>query len=138
MSDINLLAVLAATVAQFVVGYTWYGPIFGKFWGKIHGFDKLPKAKQKEMMAEMGPWYGAQLLVTILTAFVVVKLSVLFPDYSLYTLVSLIWIGFLVPAQASNAIFGGTETKWMLKKIAVQSFGSLACLLVAVAVVQLF
>lgn len=138
MSDINLLAVLAATVAQFAVGYTWYGPIFGKLWGKMHGFDKLPKAKQQEMMAEMGPWYGAQLLVTILTAFVVVKLSVLFPDYSLYTLVSLIWIGFLVPAQASNAIFGGTETKWMLKKIVVQSFGSLACLLVAVAVVQLF
>jgi hypothetical protein len=32
MADINLVAVLVATVAVFVIGGPWYGPLFGKAW----------------------------------------------------------------------------------------------------------
>lgn len=31
-TSLNWLAILAATVASFVLGYFWYGPIFGKAW----------------------------------------------------------------------------------------------------------
>ncbi len=31
-TSLNWLAILAATVASFVLGYLWYGPIFGKAW----------------------------------------------------------------------------------------------------------
>ena len=32
MSNINFLAVIAATLSTFVVGWLWYGPLFGGAW----------------------------------------------------------------------------------------------------------
>lgn len=135
--DVNYAAVLLATVAQFAVGAIWYMPLFGKLWGEIHGFDKLTKKQQKEMQSKMGPYYGAQLFVTFLTAFVLAKFLVMSPDYSPYALGLMCWVGFLLPANVSSVIFGGTEPKWMAKKMAVMAGGSLACTIIAVAVLSL-
>lgn len=136
MLGVSLTAVLLATVAQFVVGMVWYMPLFGKLWGKMHGFDGLSKDKQKEKQSQMGPYYAAQLLVTILTAFVLAKLLALAPDYSPYKMAGLVWLGIALPANVSAVIFGGTEGKWVLKKIAVMAGGSLACLVMAVLVIS--
>lgn len=138
MSDNNLLAVLAATVGQFAVGAVWYMPLFGKLWGKMHDFDKISKAKQDEMRAKMGPYYGVQFLATVLTAYVLSKMMEMLPNYSGYSLAVVLWLGFVVPTQVAGVIFGGTDEKWMVKKILVQAFGSLACLLVAVAILNMF
>lgn len=127
---------LLATVAQFVVGMVWYMPLFGKLWGKMHGFDGLSKEKQKEKMRQMGPYYVVQLFVTILTAFVLAKLLALAPDYSPYKMAGLVWLGIAFPANVSAVIFGGTDGKWVLKKIAVMAGGSLVCLVAAVLVIS--
>lgn len=136
--EVNLLAILAASVAQFAFGAVWYMPLFGKLWGDMHDFDKVPKAKQEQMKAEMGPYYGLQFLVTVLTTFVLAKFILLLPDYSGYVLAFWLWAGFVVPVEVSSVIFGGTESKWIAKKIAVTSFGALGCLLLAVAVLNFF
>lgn len=39
MGDINLLAVFLGALAFFVVGAIWYGPLFGKAWKDLVGFD---------------------------------------------------------------------------------------------------
>lgn len=134
--SINYLSIVLATAAQFVVGAIWYMPLFGKLWGQIHGFDKLGEKEQKEMQAKMAPYYIVQILVTFLTAFILAKLLVMLPDYSPYALGLMCWVGFLLPANISSVIFGGTETKWMAKKAAVMAGGSLACTIVAVAVLS--
>ena len=36
-SGLNWLAILAATVAAFVLGWLWYGPLFGQAWLKAIG-----------------------------------------------------------------------------------------------------
>ena len=135
--NVNYLAVVLATTAQFAVGAIWYMPLFGELWGKIHGFDKFSKEEQKEMQAKMGPYYAAQIFVTFLTALVLAKLLVVLPDYSPYALGLMCWVGFLLPANVSSVIFGGTEPKWMAKKMAVMAGGSLICTVVAVAVLSL-
>ncbi|NJK71361.1 DUF1761 domain-containing protein [Candidatus Gracilibacteria bacterium] len=38
--DVNLVAVLVTTVLSFVVGYLWYGPIFGKAWMENKGLTE--------------------------------------------------------------------------------------------------
>lgn len=38
VSNINLLAVLVATLSTFLVGWIWYGPLFGKAWINAVGF----------------------------------------------------------------------------------------------------
>lgn len=136
--EINLWAVLLATVGQFAFGMFWYMPVFGNLWGKMHGFDKLSKTQQKEMASKMGPIYGLQFLVSVFTAFALAKLMVLLPGYSPYTLALLVWFGFVVPIQFSDIAFGGTDQKWLSKKLAVVAFGSLGALFVAVTILGLF
>lgn len=134
MTGSYIVAILLASVAEFVVGAIWYMPLFGNLWGKIHGFDKQPKATQKEMQASMMPFLVGQFLVTLVTTVVLAKLIMMLPSYNPYTLAVTSWIGFVVPTQVSAVIFGGTEGKWVTTKIAVMAFGSLACLLTAVFV----
>lgn len=137
MSDVNIGAVVAATVAMFVVGAVWYMGLFAKKWGEIHGFDKLDKKTQKEMQAKMGPYYFAQIVVTVFSAFVLAKLIGLLPGYSVYTLALLVWFGFVLPTQVSAVIFGGTEPKWITQKISIMAGEALAHLLVAAWVISM-
>ncbi len=136
--QINYLAILLATVVQFIIGAIWYSVLFGKLWGKIHGFDKLPKEVQQQMMKAMGPFYGLQALMTLLTSFVLAIFITYLPDWNPYAMAGFFWIGFIVPAQVSAVIFGGTEGKWILKKIAVQAGAALLCLEAAAAIIYFF
>ena len=136
MEEVDVMVVVLAAVAMFVVGAAWYMGLFAKIWGEIHGFDKLSKEKQKEMQAKMGPYYGAQVVVTLITAFVLAKLIVMLPAESPYAIAFMVWAGFTLPAQVSAVIFGGSEPKWVVKKIAIMASGSLAPLLVAAAILS--
>jgi hypothetical protein len=136
--EINIWAVIVATIVQFIIGMVWYTPIFGKVWGEIHGFDKLSKEKQKEMEKEMGPWYGVQLAMTVITTIVFAKTLTMLPDNSPYALAAMLWLGFMLPAQVSSILFGGTEPKNIVKKSLIMVGGSLACLLGAAVVFSLF
>lgn len=131
------MKILMATALQYVCGAVWYSLLFGKLWGKIHGFDKLSKDVQDKMMKEMGPYYVAQLLVTVMTTVVLAILIANLPrNWNAFQMAAMLWAGFVVPTQASAVIFGGTETKWMLRKIAVQAGASLLCLMIASAVLR--
>lgn len=133
---INYLAVLVASIAQFIVGAVWYMPLFGNLWGKIHGFDKLSKAEQKEAQKQMMPLLLVQFVVTVITTVVLAKFIVLLPTYSALSLALMIWIGFFVPVQVAGVIFGGTDPKWVVKKVLVMSGASLVCLVVAAAILN--
>ena len=134
--ELNYLAVLIATVAQFICGAIWYSAFFGKLWGKMHGFDKLSKEVQQKMMKSMGPIYGVQFLVTLVTSFVLAIFLYYQPEWNPYAMAGFFWIGFVVPTQVSSVIFGGTESKWIVKKIAVQAGCSLLCLEVAATILH--
>lgn len=41
--EINYVAILIAVVANFILGFIWYTPLFGKVWGKEMGFDMTQK-----------------------------------------------------------------------------------------------
>jgi hypothetical protein len=38
--SINYLAVIVAALSSFIVGWIWYGPLFGKSWMRLHGFTE--------------------------------------------------------------------------------------------------
>jgi hypothetical protein len=38
--NINYLAVIVAALSSFMVGWIWYGPLFGKIWMRLHGFTE--------------------------------------------------------------------------------------------------
>lgn len=47
--QINIIAVLVATVANFIFGFLWYTPLFGKVWAREQGFDTNMKVTPGEM-----------------------------------------------------------------------------------------
>lgn len=136
--DLNYLAIIVATVLDFVAGAIWFGPIFGKQWGKVHGFDKLPKAEQDRLMKSMGPLYGVQALVTLVTVFVLAIFIAYQPSWNAYAMAAFFWIGFVVPTQISAVIFSNTEKKYMFPKVAMQAGGSIIFLEIAAAVLHLW
>ena len=51
--EINYLAIVIAVVANFILGFLWYTPLFGKAWGKEMGFDMTQKPPAGALMKGM-------------------------------------------------------------------------------------
>lgn len=136
--EVNIVAVIVATVAMFGVGALWYMVLFSKQWAKMHGMDKMTDKEMKEMSAKMGPYYGLQLLMTIVSAWVLAYLMSLLPNVAPMLVAVLVWLGFVLPADVSGVIFGGTNTKDMFPKIAIQAGEALLRLVVAAWIISLF
>ena len=135
--EVNYVAILVASLLQFMFGAGWYTPVFGKLWGKIHGFDKVPKEKQQEMMKSMVPLLGMQFLVTIVTTVVLaVLLAGTTSSWSAFELAGLCWLGFIVPTQVGAVLFGGTEPRWVVTKIFIMAGAALGCMMIAAGVLS--
>lgn len=89
---VNYTAVLVAAVASFIIGWLWYGPIFGKQW------MKLRKQDPATMTGEM-PWslMAGEFVLTVITAFVLAHFAVLFGATTAASALQLAfwaWLGF--------------------------------------------
>lgn len=51
--QINILAVIIAVVANFILGFLWYTPLFGKVWGREMGFDMDKKPSSSALIKGM-------------------------------------------------------------------------------------
>ncbi len=90
------------------------------------------------MRSKMAPLLIAQFVVTFATSFIFVLLmGTVSSDWNPYGLAGHLWLGFVVPTQVSAVLFGGTPSQWIVKKIAIMAFGSLACLQALALVVDL-
>jgi len=135
--QLDYFAIFAASLLQFLFGAVWYTPVFGKKWGQIHGFDKVPKEEQEKMMKKMGPLLATQFVVTVVTTVVLAMFMTALPsDWNPYGIAAFFWIGFIVPTEVSAVIFGGTEPKWICTKLSIMAGGSLGCMMIAAAVLH--
>jgi hypothetical protein len=130
--NFDIVAILVASIAQFIIGAIWYMPLFGGLWGRIHGFDiKSPEA-QKEMQKGMMPLLAVQFIITVVMTFVLaIVLGAMPASWNAYGMALHLWLGFIVPTQIGAVIFGGTEPKWVVKKIAVMAGAALVNILAA-------
>lgn len=114
--DVNYLAVLLAAVASMVLGFAWYSSyLLGKPWMKASGYtaETLKKAQN-----EMGMLYGVSFVLALLTAYVLYHIMVMSENYFHYDMLQTgltsafwIWLGFVMPVQATGEIFGGKNWK---------------------------
>ncbi len=61
---INIIAVLLATLGFMVVGFLWYGPLFGKRWMALNGFTG-ESMKDTNMAVVMGKGITNSLVAAI-------------------------------------------------------------------------
>ncbi|MGJ4745064.1 DUF1761 domain-containing protein [Leptospira sp. SA-E8] len=62
---LNYLAILVGVLANVVIGFLWFGPIFGKVWAKEMGYENM-EPDTKSMMKSM----GIMIIGSFLTAYV--------------------------------------------------------------------
>jgi hypothetical protein len=114
--EVNYLSVVAAAVSSMALGFLWYSHIlFGKMWIKEKG---LTAESLKENQKGMAPLYGLSVFLGLVTAYVlyhVMSLSLAFYDYPLLstglTSAFWMWLGFVMPVQATGTIFGNKNWK---------------------------
>ena len=112
-STINWLAILVASVAGFLVGGIWYGPLFGKAWMKEVGITEEDIQAAKNKMAKT---YS---ITWVLTLIIAVNLGFFFNDPSIDGTFGAIYgfatgFGFMAMAIAVNALFEGKSLKYIL------------------------
>src|ERR1051326_6187094 len=64
MPHINYWAVLVAAIVNFVLGWLWYGPLFGKPWAKMVGMDMSKKPPMASMVKSMLLMFIGSLLMS--------------------------------------------------------------------------
>jgi hypothetical protein len=114
--EVNYLAVLFAAVASMVVGFLWYGPmLFAKPWMKLMG---LTPERIKENQKEMTKMYMLSFVVALVTAFVLFHVMTMSRNFYNYaplvtglTSAFWMWLGFVMPVQLTDVIFGGKQWK---------------------------
>lgn len=95
LSSINLWAVLIAALSAFVVGWLWYGPLFGRLWMKLNGFtpEMLQNGKGLSMPLIMILNYVATVLAAFAIAmFIGAEAEMSFGVFAGF-MISVFWIG---------------------------------------------
>jgi hypothetical protein len=121
MLPINLVAVSAAAIAAFILGFLFHGPLLGKIWMKLANVHMTGNEKLGDMLPQMA-W---NLLVDFVTAYVlaVIYLLVVSSPYlggpGILTGIIcgiLVWFGFLITSTSINVIWMGSSVKlWLFE-----------------------
>ena len=110
--SINYLAVLVATVAAIVLGFVWYGPLFGKTWMNLMDIDKkkMGEAKKKGMAANYVIMIISTLVMSYILAHFVKYLGATDIAGALQTAIW-IWLGFIATVQIGIVLWEGKPWK---------------------------
>lgn len=129
--QINLLSVLVAAVVSMVIGFVYYSPaVVGKPWMKLMGTTpKSMKAAQKKM----GMLYSLSFVTTLIAAYVLAHFVFLADEFykidpvmTGLTTAFFAWLGFIMPVQLTDFIFGGKKFNLFLINTGYQLLSFLA------------
>lgn len=115
---IDLVAILVAVVANFILGFIWYTPLFGKVWAKEMGFDTSMKAKSSEMARGLifmviGNFFLAYVLAHNIAAWSYVPgTAEMSPASKVMNSTVFTWLGFFLPVDLSTVAW--EKRSWKL------------------------
>ena len=120
MLPINYLAVLASAVLMMVLGYLWYGPLFGKQWAALMGWSS--EDMKAKMSKGAGKSYALMALGALLMAFILDHALIYATSYEQWAPLSAglfvgfaNWLGFVVPVSLSTVLWDGKPWKlWFI------------------------
>lgn len=120
MIPINYWAVIVAAAASIVLGFLWYGPMFGKQWMALTGITKEKAEADKQK--GMGKSFALMAIGSLLTAYVLANTILFGSEYLMIYGVSgglqgsfWSWLGFVAPVTLSVVLWEGKSWKlWFL------------------------
>ncbi len=133
-APVNLLAVLVAAIASFVLGFLWHGPLFGKQWIALMG---IPPSEVDAMRAKgMGPMvpsmiaaFVQQIVVALVMAHLAAALSLSGAVPAILFAV-LVWFGFIATTLLNGVL-------WEKKSISLYLFANAyhLCALIVISLI---
>ncbi len=120
MVPINYAAVIVAGVVNMVLGFIWYGPLFGKQWAEMMGFTAERMEKTKS--ADMNKSYAIMMAGSFIMAYILAHFFVFASTYtftfglSAGLMVGLwSWLGFIAPVTVGSVLWEGKPWKlWLI------------------------
>lgn len=121
MVPVNYFAVVTAAVISMVLGFLWYGPIFGKPWMAMMGItpNNIAAAKEK---GGMGTSYVLMMVGSLFMSYVLAHSIVFAGAYLAVTGVSAglqaafwNWLGFIAPVTLGTVLWENKPWKlWFI------------------------
>lgn len=116
---INYIAVLVCAIASMVIGFVWYGPLFGKVWMReIMGSESMTHEQSESMKKGMWGYYLIQFILSLITAgFLAVHIAN-WADVTVSALAIAVctWFGFVMTTIAGGSLWSGKprRTAWKM------------------------
>lgn len=116
--SLNFTAILVAVVVNFVLGFIWYTPLFGKAWGKEMGYDPNMKPETNVMIKGMlfmviGNFFFAWVLAHNIAAWQFVPgVSDMGSMAHATNAAIFTWLGFYFPAHLGSTVW--EKKSWKL------------------------
>ena len=130
--NINPLAVAIATIVPMVLGFLWYGPLFGNTWMAARGITR-----EQMGSVNVGQAYGLTTVLALVTAIAMALVVSAAATQDLATgaaLGAIVGVGLVATALATNGIF--EERSWTL--VALNAGYQIVSLIVMGAVIGLW
>lgn len=137
---INYIAILVTVVANFILGFIWYTPLFGKAWAKEQGFDmtvKPPKGAIAKGMIFMviGNFLMAYVFAHNIAAWTYVpEMNEMAASGTILNSAIFTWLGFFLPVDLSAVSWENKSWKLFF----INTGYHLATLLVAATILTLW
>lgn len=99
----NWTGIILAAIAQMVVGFLWYGPLFGKTWMSMMGINTAGMSREG-----MGRMYTIQFVGSLITAAVLAKLVGMMGATTLGAGVQAgfwVWLGFVATVTLGSVLY---------------------------------
>ncbi len=101
--QINYVAVIVAAIINMVLGYIWYGPLFGRQWMQMMGM-KMENVNR----AEMPRIYSWTFVTALVTAYVLARIVdwAAAKTFGAGMVVGFwVWLGFVATVTAAGVLF---------------------------------
>jgi hypothetical protein len=121
MVPVNYWAVIVAAIASMVIGFLWYGPVFGKMWSRLMGWSEQAMADMKAK-GGMGSSYLIMFIGSLVMAYVLAHSLIFAATFTQTSGVSagLVvgfwnWLGFIAPVTLGSVLWEKKSWKlWIL------------------------
>ncbi len=134
---INMTAILLAVVANFILGFLWYTPLFGKVWAREMGFDTSVKPTGAQIAKGMIIMVIGNFLFAFVFAHNIVAWSFvpgtseMSKPISILNAVGFTWLGFYLPIDLNTVAW--ENRSW--KAFTINTGYHFAMLLVAATII---
>lgn len=120
---INYFAVFAAAIASIIIGFIWYGPLFGTLWMRLSGISDTRLAELKAQ--GMGKKYALMSIMSLFMTYVLAHFVAIWGVVGgaisvagAFQLAFWIWLGFIVPTLIGSHLWEGKSLKLYFLNIA--------------------